>query len=145
MSLTREFFMKKLKEIEGLVSMSVFGSYGTEYWVKDRSDIDLAVVVAPNITTVDTFKIEDNLEDLCKEYYKYEKIHLTFILFNEFYCKYARLAVDSNEIYVNDEDRWYDFNHYVLKYVRQNKEFEKKLKIDEQFSYFGGIIDESLL
>ncbi len=55
------------------------------------------------------------------------------------------LSVDSNNKYIIDEELWYDFQHYVLKYARNNANFEKVLKIDEQYSYFGGITDESLL
>lgn len=135
----------KLKDIKGLVAVAQFGSFNTEYWIKDRSDIDLAVVVGPNISFTDTLSIEDKLIAPFQQYYNYNNIHLTFILFNDFASKYARIAVDSDEIFVIDEDRWFDFQHYVLKHARNNMEFEKKLKIDEQYTYFGGIIDESLL
>lgn len=66
----------KLKNINGVVAISQFGSYGSELWIENRS---------------------------------------------------------------------FDFQHYVLKYARNNSGFEKKLRIDEQCSYFGGIIDESIL
>lgn len=135
----------KLKDIKGLVAVAQFGSFNTEYWIKDRSDIDLAVVVGPSISFTDTLSIEDKLITPFQQYYNYNNIHLTFILFNDFASKYARIAVDSDEIFVIDEDRWFDFQHYVLKHARNNMEFEKKLKIDEQYTYFGGIIDESLL
>ncbi len=44
-----------------------------------------------------------------------------------------------------NEEKWYDFNHNVLKYIRINERLNRNLKLDEQFSYFGGIIDESIL
>lgn len=135
----------KLKNIDGVVSISQFGSYGTELWIKDRSDIDLAVVVAPHITFMNTLTMEDEILPIFKEYYNYKDIHITFIFFKEFASKYARMAVDSNFIFIVDENRWFDFQHYVLKYARDNSEFERKLKIDEQYTYFGGIIDESIL
>lgn len=141
----REVLINRVKEIQGIVGVSQFGSYGTEYWIQDRSDIDLAVVTAPNITYLDTLNIEDKLIPIFQDFYEYKDIHLTFILFSDFYCKYARMAVDSDNTFIIDEDRWFDFQHYVLKFARNNKEFEKRLKIDEQYSYFGGIIDESIL
>ncbi|MFD3158818.1 nucleotidyltransferase domain-containing protein (plasmid) [Haloimpatiens sp. FM7330] len=134
-----------LKNINGIVAVSQFGSYGTEYWIKDRSDIDIAVVIGPNIPYMDTLTIEDKLLPIFQQYYGYDKIHLTFILFKDFASKFARIAVDSDNIFVIDENRWFDFYHYVLKYARNNREFERKLKIDEQYTYFGGIIDESIL
>ncbi len=143
--MNKEEFIKKIKKYREIIALCEFGSYGTKHWIKDRSDIDLLVVVGPKLDFLDTINIEDEIKEIAKEFYKYEKIHLTFLLFNDFTNKYARIAVDSDNQYILDEERWYDFNHYVLKAVRNNEKLEKTLKIDEQYSYFGGIIDESLL
>lgn len=137
-------FIDEIKKIKSVVCISEFGSYNTEYWIKGRSDIDLAVVVKPGVTFIETLDIEDDIIKAACEYYNYDKIHLTFILFKDFFSKYARFAVDSNKKYIVDEERWYDFQHYVLKYARLNGKLERTLKIDEQYYYFGGMIDESL-
>ncbi|MDR3594848.1 nucleotidyltransferase domain-containing protein [Clostridium sp.] len=138
-------FLKKIKKIGYIICISEFGSYETEYWNEGRSDIDLAVVVKPKVSFMDTLEIEDEILELSKQYYNYNKIHLTFILFKDFPSRYARIAVDSNKRYIIEEELWYDFRHYVIKYARNNLNFEKMLKIDEQYSYFGGITDETLL
>lgn len=138
-------FLKEIKKIGYVICISEFGSYRTEYWNEGRSDIDLAVIVKPKVSFMDTLEIEDKILELAKKYYNYDKIHLTFILFKDFPNKYARIAVDSNKRYIIEEELWYDFQHYVIKYARNNSNFEKMLKIDEQYSYFGGITDESLL
>jgi Nucleotidyltransferase domain. len=143
--LAESYFLNELKKIESIVCIAEFGSYRTEYWNKDISDIDLAVVVKPKVSFMDTLDIEDKIIELSKQYYNYDNIHLTFVLFKDFGSKYARFAVDSNNKYIIDEELWYDFQHYVLKHARNNANFEKVLKIDEQYSYFGGITDESLL
>lgn len=134
-----------LKSVKGVVSVSEFGSYRSDLWIKDRSDIDLAVVVAPTVSFIDTLDMEDDLLTLFQNHYEYNSIHITFIFFNDFSSKYARIAVDSHTIYIVNELLWFDFQHYVLKFVRNNHLLEKQLKLDEQFTYFGGIIDESLL
>ena len=138
-------YLREIKEIDSVICISEFGSYRTEYWNKDRSDIDLAVVVKPKVSFIDTLDIEDEILELSKQYYNYDNIHLTFILFKDFPSKYARFAVDSDIKYIIEENLWYDFQHYVLKYARNNANFERMLKIDEEYSYFGGITDESLL
>ena len=121
-------FIKAISKHNEIIAICEFGSYGTDDWIKDRSDIDLLVVTA-----------------IASKFYNYNNIHLTFVLFNDFGNKYARMAVDSDNKYILKEERWYDFNHYVLKAARNNEKLEKTLKIDEQYSYFGGIIDESIL
>ena len=141
----KHILIDKLNQIKGIVAVSQFGSYGTEFWVKDRSDIDIDVVVAPEVSYMDTLGMEDHILPILEEYYKYNNIHLTFILFKEFDNKYARLAIDSREQFIINEELWFDFQHYVLKYLRNNEVLQKTLNIDEQYSYFGGIIDESLL
>lgn len=143
--MNKEEYIKKLKKYREIIALCEFGSYGTKDWIRDRSDIDLLVITKPKVTFLDTFEIEDEIKEIAIEFYKYNKIHLTFLLFSDFSNKYSRIAVDSDNKYILDEERWYDFNHYVLKAVRNNEKLEKTLKIDEQYSYFGGIIDESLL
>ncbi|MBW6409082.1 nucleotidyltransferase domain-containing protein [Clostridium weizhouense] len=138
-------FINGLKKINNVICVCKFGSYGSEYWIEGRSDIDLAVIVKSGVTIMDTLDIEEDIIELAKEYYDYDNIHLTFILFNDFGSKFARIAVDSEEQYIVDYNNWYDFQHYVLKFIRNNLKIEKILKIDEQYRYFGGVIDESLL
>ncbi len=144
-NVTRKDFIEELSKINDIVAICKFGSHGTKYWIEDRSDIDLAIVVAPGISFMNILYMEDEISALCKKYYDYDNIHLTFILFSDFSSKYARIAVDSEEQYIFDENRWFDFQHYVLKFARQNRQFERMLKIDEQYSYFGGIVDDTLL
>lgn len=138
-------YIEELRKIDGLVSICQFGSYGTEYWRENMSDIDLVVVMAPYKDFMYTLKIEDDIVELSKKFYKYNDIHLTFVLFNEFSNKYARIAVDSDNKFIIDDEKWYDFHHYVCKYARNNENLEKTLRKDEQYSYFGRIIDESIL
>lgn len=140
-----EEFINSIKKYSQIIALCEFGSYGTEAWIKDRSDIDLLIVVGPKVTFLDTLDIEDEIKEIASQFYNYKNIHLTFILFNDFANKFARIAVDSDNQYVLNEERWYDFKHYVLKSARNNEKLEKMLKVDEQYSYFGGIIDESLL
>lgn len=136
--------IEKLKSINGLVAICEFGSYGSEYWLEGKSDIDLITVVGSEISYMDTLDIEELLLPIISEYYNYSNIHLTFILFNDFYNKFARIAIDSKNIIIVRDD-WFDFQHYVLKYIRNNSWLERTLKIDEQYTYFGGIIDDSVL
>ena len=141
----KKLLIERLKNINGIVAVSQFGSFGTKYWIKDRSDIDLAIIVKPNVSYMDTLDIEDSILEIMENYYDYNNIHLTFIMYNDFGSKLARIAIDSYNVFVIDDCSWFDFFHYVLKYIRVNEKFERTLKIDEQYTYFGRLIDESLL
>lgn len=141
----KEEFIYKLRGFNEIIALCKFGSHGSEYWIEDRSDIDMAVIVKSEVSFLDTLKVEEEIENCIAKYYNYDKIHLTFINFKEFHSKYARIAIDSEEQYILDYDLWYDFQHYVLKHARNNERLEHMLKVDEQYTYFGGIIDESLL
>ncbi|HAT4201452.1 TPA: hypothetical protein I9012_001422 [Clostridium perfringens] len=143
--MTESDFLEKLKKLKNIICVVEFGSFRTESWIKDRSDIDLLVITAPNVTFMDTLEIEDDVLEIAREFYKYPNIHLTFLLFKDFHSKFAKIAIDSEKKYILNEEKWYDFNHNVLKYIRINERLNRNLKLDEQFSYFGGIIDESIL
>lgn len=52
-------FIKAISKHNEIIAICEFGSYGTDDWIKDRSDIDLLVVTAPKVTFLDTFDIED--------------------------------------------------------------------------------------
>ena len=63
-----------------IICVVEFGSFRTESWIKDRSDIDLLVITAPNVTFMDTLEIEDDVLEIAREFYKYPNIHLTIRL-----------------------------------------------------------------
>ena len=50
-------FLEKLKKLKSIICVVEFGSFRTEAWIKDRSDIDLLVITAPNVTFMDTLEI----------------------------------------------------------------------------------------
>ncbi|MGG5461203.1 nucleotidyltransferase domain-containing protein [Clostridium sp. B9] len=126
-------FLVKLKNLKSIIAIVEFGSFRTEEWIKDRSDIDLLVITAPNITFMDTLEIEDEILEIAKEFYNYPDIHLTFILFNNFSNKFARIAIDSEKQYILNDEKWYDFTHNVLKYIRNNEKLSRNLKLEEKY------------
>ncbi|WP_415281511.1 nucleotidyltransferase domain-containing protein [Clostridium perfringens] len=65
--------------MKSIIYVVEFGSFRTEAWIKDRSDIDLLVITAANVTFMDTIEIEDEILDITKEFYNYSYIHLIFI------------------------------------------------------------------
>ncbi|PWX45104.1 hypothetical protein CYK83_09405, partial [Clostridium perfringens] len=105
--MTEADFLAKLKKLKSIICVVEFGSFRTEAWIKDRSDIDLLVITAPNVTFMDTLEIEDDVLEIAREFYKYPNIHLTFLLFKDFHNKFATIAIDSEKKYILNEEKWY--------------------------------------
>ena len=55
--MTESDFLEKLKKLKNIICVVEFGSFRTEAWIKDRSDIDLLVITAPNVTFMDTLEV----------------------------------------------------------------------------------------
>lgn len=100
----------KLKTINWLVAICEFGSYGSEYLLEGKSDIDLIVIVGSEISYINTLDIEELVLPILSDYYNYPNIHLTFILFNDFHSKFSRMSIDSAKIIIIRDD-WFDFQH----------------------------------
>ena len=57
--------------------ISQFGSYGTCEWIKDRSDIDIGVIVK-SLSELD-LSLEDELVDYFKKIYNYNNVNITIV------------------------------------------------------------------
>ncbi|MDV5105935.1 nucleotidyltransferase domain-containing protein [Clostridium perfringens] len=44
--MTEADFLEKLKKLKSIICVVEFGSFRTEAWIKDRSDIDLLVITS---------------------------------------------------------------------------------------------------
>jgi predicted nucleotidyltransferase len=54
----------KIKNINNLISLDVFGSYGTKYWTNNKSDIDILVLMEKRENVIEEFDLEDILEHI---------------------------------------------------------------------------------
>ena len=115
---------------EKIISIAVIGSYNTEQWVKNRSDIDIIILLDKRIDVSIEFEIEDELLPILEEYFCYDDIHLTFLYMNEFEEDLALEYVKSNNKLILDDNKEIDFRLYVNKYRRNNEWLEKLIKLD---------------
>ncbi|MEA4825763.1 MAG: nucleotidyltransferase domain-containing protein [Clostridium sp.] len=111
----------KCPEINNLIAMAMFGSYGTEFWINNKSDIDILVLLEYRIDASTEFKIEDTLIPLLEDHFNYKNIHLTFIYMNEFASPFAKHYIESNDKLIIDSLKEIDFRLYVNKYIRENQ------------------------
>lgn len=111
----------KIPKIDTLIGIALFGSYGTEYWRKGHSDIDVMVLLEYKKSIGFEFQIEDALVPILEKYFNYNNIHLTFIYMKEFDSSLAKIYIESNNKLIVDEMRNMDFRLYVNKALRNNR------------------------
>ena len=115
---------------KNIISMSIIGSYNTEYWRVNRSDIDILILLDKNIDVSIEFDLEDELIPMLQKYFNYNNIHLTFLYMKDFEHPLALEYIKSNDKLVFDKEREVDFRLYVNKYRRNNQWLEDLIKRD---------------
>ena len=123
----REF---KIKNEENIIALALFGSYNTEAWINNKSDIDVLILLNEKRDVSFEFQLEDELIPSLEEFFKYNNIHLTFLYINEFDSSLARCYIDSKDKIIIDYNREIDFRLYVNKYLRNNEWLDSLIKED---------------
>ena len=92
-------FLKKfkIKNKDNIIALALFGSYNTEAWIKNKSDIDVLVLLDEKREVSFEFQLEDELTPTLEEFFDYNNIHLTFLYISEFESSLARCYVDSKD------------------------------------------------
>lgn len=122
----------KVPEINNLIALATFGSYGTEFWVNNRSDIDVLILLEYRIDARNEFKIEDSITPLLEKYFNYKNIHLTFIYMNDFATPFGKQYIESNNKLIIDPLKEIDFRLYVNKYIRENQWLQSRIDEDNE-------------
>lgn len=115
---------------KNIISMSIIGSYNTEYWRVNRRDIDILILLDKKIDVSIEFDLEDELIPMLQKYFNYNNIHLTFLYMKDFEHPLALEYIKSNDKLVFDKEREVDFRLYVNKYRRNNQWLEDLIKRD---------------
>ena len=125
-------FLKKfkIKNRDNIIALALFGSYNTEAWIKNKSDIDVLVLLDEKREVSFEFQLEDELTPTLEEFFDYNNIHLTFLYISEFESSLARCYVDSKDKIIIDYNREIDFRLYVNKYLRNNEWLDSLIKED---------------
>lgn len=116
-----------------ILYISQFGSYGTDEWVKNVSDIDIGVVVN-SLENLD-FELEDKLIAYFKKVYDYDIINITIVKY-DLEDKLTRNIICGKTLYskLNEKDikRLCLYIERTVQYQRNYYELGKleKLKIE---------------
>lgn len=114
-------FNDSKKIYDEIVAMAVIGSYNTEYWRKDRSDIDILILLKSIRRIEFEFELEETLLEKLKDFFSYEDIHICFLYMNEFDTDFAREYLKSCNKVIYDFEKEIDFRLYVNKYIRNQE------------------------
>jgi len=125
---------KLLRYDEYVVSLTLFGSYNTEYWYKGVSDIDILVLVKYSDFALE-FKVEDYYRKILSNYFQYDNIHFTFIALNNFDTVFADIYIDFSDKIIFDLDLHYDFLLYISKFNRVNENLINLVRKDWESKY----------
>lgn len=115
---------------KNIISMAIIGSYNTEYWRANRSDIDILVLLNKKTDVSIEFDLEDELIPVLEKYFNYNNIHLTFLYINDFEDQLALEYIKSNDKLVLNNEKEIDFRLYINKYRRNNQWLEDLIKRD---------------
>lgn len=100
-----------LSNFEDIIALCTFGSYNEQCFDKDRSDIDIMVLLKREIGWEAEFDIEDYLQTILPEYFNHKDIHYTFI--NEFVYPFSDMFIESKDKIIIKEE---DYLDYILGY-----------------------------
>lgn len=93
--------------LNNVLAIGIFGSYHEECFDKNRSDIDVMVLLKKELDFNDEFEIEDYLNSILPVYFKHDNIHYTFI--HDFNYPFSELLLMSNDRIIFDEEKYLDY------------------------------------
>lgn len=97
--------------LKNVIAICVFGSYHEECFDKNRSDIDIMVLLSKELDFDKEFEIEDYLQSILPKYFEHDDIHYTFI--SDFNYPFSELFLISKDKIIFHEEKYLD---YILGY-----------------------------
>jgi predicted nucleotidyltransferase len=101
----------KLNEFKAIIAMCTFGSYNETCFNKDRSDIDVMILLKKELEWEEELEIEDYLQTILPHYFNHKEIHYTFI--NDFVYPFSEMFIESRDKIIIQEEAYLD---YILGY-----------------------------
>ena len=119
---------------ENIISLTLFGSYNTEFWDEKRSDIDILVLVKHTDFNIE-YKLEEFYFPMLSSYFENEKIHFTFIGLRDFDSVFGDIYIDYEDKVIFDISEHFNYLMYISKYNRVNENLINLVKSDWESKY----------
>lgn len=119
---------------DNIISLTLFGSYNTEFWNEDRSDIDILVLVKHRDFNIE-YKLEECYFPMLSSYFESEKIHFTFIELRDFDSVFGDIYIDYEDKVIFDISEHFNYLMYISKYNRVNESLINLVKSDWKSKY----------
>ena len=128
------------KYLNNVLAIGVFGSYHEPCFDKDRSDIDIMILLTKELDFEQEFDIEDYLNSILPAYFNHDNIHYTFI--NGFNYPFSEILLISNDKIIFDEERYLDYilGYSVFKRDREYLEIMRNKNLRELEKIKNGLL-----
>lgn len=129
-----------VKKLEDVIALCTFGSYNENCWDKNRSDIDVMVLLSKELQWELELEIEDYLTEFCSEYFNHCNIHITFI--NGFVYPFGELMIASENKLILDTEKYLDYvlGYSCFKRDREYLEIIREYHLKEREDYTNGLL-----
>lgn len=129
-----------IKKLEDVIALCTFGSYNEGCWDKNRSDIDVMVLLTKELTWEVEIELEDYLTDLCSNYFNHDNIHITFI--SGFIYPFGEIMIASPNKFIIDSEKYLDYvlGYSAFKRDREYLEIIRDYHLQEMEAYHNGLL-----
>lgn len=114
-----------LDRFKEIIAICIFGSYNEPCFDKNRSDIDIMILLEKELHWEEEMEIEDYLQEVLPDYFNHKDIHYTFI--NDFVYPFSEMLIKSKDKIVIKEEKYLD---YILGYssFKRDREYLEIIK-----------------
>lgn len=119
---------------DDVISLTLFGSYGTKFWIEGKSDIDIMILMKYGDFSME-YEVEEYYMPILQKYFNYDDIHFTFISLKSFDSVFADIYIDFEDKIIFDRESHYDFLMYINKYNRVNENLITLVREDWESKY----------
>ena len=129
-----------LNTFDTIIAICTFGSYNEPCFDRNRSDIDIMILLNKQLQWEEEIEIEDFLQNILPGYFNHKDIHYTFI--NDFVYPFSEILIESEDKIIILEEAYLDYilGYSCFKRDREYLETIKELNLKSMEEYKNGLL-----